>query len=212
MVPVLPLLNISECATLFSSTVGILVQTEMGPRGKDSPPCKLASHLSPGFSNHWRFSIQSSPSINSSVQRAEQWLSEASFLVKRAGLQGLQQPQLMGREWELVRAIQGVLFAETLTTEPGIKQASCDQQKKEKERHPLANLKEHWEGGEESWLYLMMTITEKYKLSIITSRLLEYQLFIISSISDNFRGKLDLENYMLFAINFKVVLKVADFA
>lgn len=66
--------------------------------------------------------------------------------------------------------------------------------------------------GEGSSLYLMMTITERYKLSIATPRLSEDQMPIISSRSGDFREKLYLENYRIPAINFKDVFKVAEFA
>lgn len=147
----LTFLNASRCASLFPTASSILVQAEMGLRGKDLPPWKLASHLSPELFNHWRFSTRSSPSINSTVQRAGRPLSEASFLVKRAGLQDLRQPQLTegerGGERELLRAIQGALFAETLTTVARIKQASCGQLNKEEEWHPLPDGKEDWKWG-----------------------------------------------------------------
>lgn len=147
----LTFLNASRCSSLFPPASSILVQAEMGLRGKDLPPCKLASHLSPELFNHWRFSTRSSPSINSTVQRAGRRLSEASFLVKRAGLQDLRQPQLTGGERggerELLRAIQGALFAETLTTVARIKQASCGQLNKEEEWHPLPDGKEDWKWG-----------------------------------------------------------------
>lgn len=49
--------NASSCALLFGPAFSILVQTEMGLRGKELPPCKLASHLSPELFNHWRFPL-----------------------------------------------------------------------------------------------------------------------------------------------------------
>lgn len=77
---------------------------------------------------------------------------------------------------------------------------------------PTARREGGLEVGEESSLYLMMTIPERYKLSIVTPRLSEYQSPIISSRSGNFRGKLYLENYRILAMNFKDVFKVAEFA